>query len=312
MSKTAFVFPGQGSQQVGMLADLAEQESVITETFQEASDALGYDLWALVQNGPEAELNKTEKTQPALLAAGVALWRLWLQKGGEKPAYMAGHSLGEYTALVCAGALPFTDAIKLVENRGKYMQSAVPLGTGSMAAIIGLDDDQVRLACEQAADGDVVEAVNFNSPGQVVIAGQKEAVERAMAVAKELGAKRALPLSVSAPSHCALMKPAAEQLALDLAKVNIETPEIPVVHNVSGSTEQDPEKIRALLVEQLFKPVLWVDCVKYLVEQGVSGTVECGPGKVLSGLNRRIDKSLSAVALGDQAGLEAALAQGDS
>ncbi len=310
MSKSAFVFPGQGSQQVGMLKQLSEVEPAIIDTFKQASDALGYDLWDLVQNGPEEELNKTEKTQPALLAAGVAIYRAWAAKDGAQPNYLAGHSLGEYTALVCAGVLQFEDAVKLVEKRGQFMQSAVPLGTGAMAAIIGLDDDAVKQACETAAQGEVVEAVNFNSPGQIVIAGEKGAVERAMVAAKESGAKRALPLPVSAPSHCALMKPAAEKLADELNKLEVSEPSIPVVQNVGAQIESDPAKIKNNLIEQLYKPVLWVDSIQLLVEQGVETTLECGPGKVLSGLNKRIHKPMVTLALQDVTGFENALSQG--
>lgn len=310
MSKTAFVFPGQGSQQVGMLKQLSEVEPSIIDTFNEASEALGYDLWDLVQNGPEEELNKTEKTQPALLTAGVAIYRCWQQKEGKQPEFLAGHSLGEYTALVCAGALDFKDAVKLVEKRGQFMQAAVPAGQGGMAAIIGLDDDSILKICGEVAESEVVEAVNFNSPGQVVIAGSKGAVDRAMIAMKEAGAKRALPLAVSAPSHCSLMKPAAEKLKQELEHLGINSPAVPVVQNVCATPESDPENIKANLVEQLYRPVLWVDSVKWLVEQGVETTMECGPGKVLSGLNKRIHKPLVTLALQDVTGFENALNQG--
>ena len=312
MSKTAFVFPGQGSQHIGMLAELAESEPQVKETFAQASEILGYDLWALTQDGPEEKLNQTQITQPALLVAGVALWRVWLARGGEVPSLMAGHSLGEYTALTCAGVISFQDAVSLVEKRGKYMQEAVPAGEGSMAAIIGLDDEKVRDACEIAAEGEVVEAVNYNSPGQVVIAGKKSAVERAMVKAKELGAKRALPLSVSAPSHCALMKPAAERLAVDLDSLTLNPAKIPVVHNVTADTELDLAKLKTNLVEQLYRPVLWTDSVNYLAKSGITRTVECGPGKVLSGLNRRINKSLSVEVINDPAGMLSALENGEA
>ncbi|AJQ95319.1 ACP S-malonyltransferase [Gynuella sunshinyii] len=311
MTKIAFVFPGQGSQHVGMLAQLAESESLIHSTYDEASTVLGYDLWQLVQSGPEELLNQTDKTQPSLLVASVALWRIWQAKHGTAPLFMSGHSLGEYSALVCAGALSFADAVSLVELRGQFMQSAVPVGAGAMAAIIGLDDSVILDACAEASEGLVVEAVNFNSPGQVVIAGQKEAVDRAMQICKDRGAKRALPLSVSAPSHCQLMKPAAEQLAGKLESISISVPEIPVVQNVCAAVESDPEKIKANLVEQLFKPVLWVDCVTYMVSQGVEATIECGPGKVLSGLNKRIHKPLQTLAINDVTGIEAALKLGE-
>lgn len=305
----AFVFPGQGSQQVGMLAELAEAHSVITDTFAEASAVLGYDLWALVQNGPAEELNKTEKTQPALLTAGVALWRLWLEQGGAKPAVMAGHSLGEYTALVCAGAIDFKDGVKLVEMRGQFMQQAVPAGTGAMAAILGLADDAVQAACEAAAEGAVVAPVNYNCPGQIVIAGEKEAVERGIAACKEAGAKRAVPLPVSVPSHCELMKPAAEQMADALAAITVSQPETPVMQNVSASVPASVDELKANLLAQLYSPVLWTASVQAMVEQGAESTVECGPGKVLSGLNKKIHKPLAVAAINDAAGLEKALAQ---
>ncbi|WP_428240971.1 ACP S-malonyltransferase [Gynuella sp.] len=311
MTNIAFVFPGQGSQHTGMLAQLAESEGLIHSTYNEASAVLGYDLWELVQSGPEELLNQTDKTQPALLVASVALWRIWQARNGAVPLFMSGHSLGEYSALVCAGALNFADAVSLVELRGQFMQSAVPVGVGAMAAIIGLDDNVILDACVEASEGLVVEAVNFNSPGQVVIAGQKEAVDRAMLICKDRGAKRALPLSVSAPSHCQLMKPAAEQLAEKLESISISVPEIPVVQNVCAAVESDPEKIKANLVEQLFKPVLWVDCVTYMVSQGVEATIECGPGKVLSGLNKRIHKPLQTLAINDVTGIETALKLGE-
>lgn len=304
----AFVFPGQGSQSVAMLAELADQHEIIVQTFTQASEVLGYDLWALVQDGPIEELSKTEKTQPALLAASVALYRLWLQQGGQAPALMSGHSLGEYSALVCAGAIKFEDAIELVEKRGQFMQSAVPAGTGAMAAILGLTDEQVETACGDLEESAVVQAVNFNSPGQVVIAGHKDAVEAAMARAKEAGAKRALPLPVSAPSHCVLMKPAAEQLKVELEKIEIKVPDIAVIQNVDATAATDVAQIRQNLVEQLFKPVLWVDCVNAMVARGTEKTVECGPGKVLSGLTKRTVKSLTCNYLADAAGLEKALA----
>jgi [acyl-carrier-protein] S-malonyltransferase len=304
MSTTAFVFPGQGSQQIGMLSDLAAQETLIQHTFSEASDALGYDLWDQIQNGDAAQLNQTHITQPALLTAGVALWRLWVARGGMQPAYMAGHSLGEYTALACSGSLAFTDAVLLVEQRGRFMQSAVPAGTGGMAAIIGLDDALVIEACVEAAQSEVVEAVNFNSPGQIVIAGNSAAVERAMVLAKAKGAKRALPLPVSVPSHCALMRPAALQLAESLSGITLQVPGIPVVQNVTAGLESVPSTLKQNLVEQLYRPVLWTKSVEFLVSQGVTRTLECGPGKVLCGLNRRIDKNLSVGALGELASFE--------
>ncbi len=296
MSKTAFLFPGQGSQSVGMLADLGN-ETMVRQTFQEASGALGYDLWALIQNGPAELLNSTDRTQPALLASGVAMWRLWQQRGGARPDYLAGHSLGEYTALVCAGVFNLGDGVRLVEKRGQLMQQAVPAGTGAMAAILGLEDDQVRAACAAAADGDVVEAVNLNAPGQVVIAGSAAAVERAIAACKAAGAKRAMALPVSVPSHCALMKPAAEQLAEVLAGINMHAAEIPVINNTDVAMETDSSQIRDALVRQLYSPVRWVETVQRLGAEGVSRAYECGPGKVLSGLVKRIDKDMMVFAL---------------
>ncbi|MEL0623730.1 ACP S-malonyltransferase [Marinomonas arenicola] len=303
-NELAFVFPGQGSQQLGMLADLAEKHDIIEQTFAEASDVLGYDLWALVQNDAE-QLGQTDKTQPALLTASVALWRLWEQQGGQKPAYVAGHSLGEYSALVCAGVIAFADAVELVKLRGEYMMQAVPAGEGAMAAIIGLDDAKVIAACE-AAPG-VVSAVNFNSPGQVVIAGHVAAVEAAMANAKEAGAKRALPLPVSVPSHCELMIPAGEKLAVKLDSIEFKSPTCTLVQNVTAQAVSDAQTIKANLVSQLSEPVLWTQSIELLSGLGVTGTLECGPGKVLSGLNKRIVKGLSASSLGDVSGFEAAL-----
>ncbi|XES85779.1 ACP S-malonyltransferase [Franconibacter pulveris] len=309
MTQFAFVFPGQGSQAVGMLSELAAEFPVIEETFREASAALGYDLWALTQNGPAEELNKTWQTQPALLTASVALWRVWQQQGGKTPAMMAGHSLGEYSALVCAGVLGFADAVRLVELRGKFMQEAVPEGTGAMSAIIGLDDESIAKACEEAAQGQVVSPVNFNSPGQVVIAGQKEAVERASAACKAAGAKRALPLPVSVPSHCALMKPAAEKLAAELEKMTFNAPQIPVVNNVDVKCETVPEAIRDALIRQLYSPVQWTKSVEFMASQGVTQLYEVGPGKVLTGLTKRIVDTLTAAAINEPASLSAALAQ---
>ncbi|MFV8833813.1 ACP S-malonyltransferase [Aquisalimonas sp. APHAB1-3] len=309
-STTAFVFPGQGSQSVGMLGELAEHTSVVADTFAEASDALGRDLWDLVRNGPEDQLNSTDITQPAMLAAGVAVWRALQEKGAPAPAYLAGHSLGEYSALVCGGALAFPEAVALVAERGRLMQEAVPQGQGAMAAILGLDDEQVRQVCADAAQGDVVEAVNFNAPGQVVIAGGASAVERAVTAAKAAGAKRAMPLPVSVPSHCALMEPAAEKLAQRLRDVAVQAPTIPVVHNVDVAPCDDPDGIRDRLVRQLHRPVRWVETVEFLAGHGVGTLVECGPGKVLAGLTRRIDKSLDAVAVFDPDSLNKALDQG--
>ncbi|HGM5562440.1 MAG: ACP S-malonyltransferase [Serratia marcescens] len=309
MTQFAFVFPGQGSQTVGMLAELAAQFPIVEETFGEASSALGYDLWQLVQQGPAEELNKTWQTQPALLAASVAIFRVWQQQGGKAPALMAGHSLGEYSALVCAGVLDFKAAIRLVELRGKLMQEAVPEGTGAMYAIIGLDNDAIAKACEESAQGQVVSPVNFNSPGQVVIAGNKEAVERAGVACKAAGAKRALPLPVSVPSHCALMKPAADKLAVALQDITFNAPQVPVVNNVDVRTENDPEAIRSALVRQLYSPVRWTESVEFIAAQGVTSLLEVGSGKVLTGLTKRIVDTLTAAAVNDTASLSAALEQ---
>lgn len=293
----AYVFPGQGSQSVGMLADVAAEYPVIEATFAEASHVLGYDLWALVQDGPAEQLNETQRTQPALLTASVALYRALEQAGVPAPEWMAGHSLGEYSALVCAGALDFKDAVKLVATRGKLMQSAVPAGVGAMAAIIGLDDDLVKQACAESAGDEVVAAVNFNSPGQVVIAGHKVAVERAGAACIKAGAKRALPLPVSVPSHCSLMQPAADKMAVELGKLTVNTPQVPVVNNVDVEAPREADKIRDALVRQLHSPVRWTETVEYLVQQGVTEIFEIGPGKVLTGLNKRIDKAIQGEAV---------------
>lgn len=309
MTQFAFVFPGQGSQSLGMLADLAAQYPIVEATFSEASSVLGYDLWQLVQQGPAEELNKTWQTQPALLAASVAIFRVWQQQGGKMPALMAGHSLGEYSALVCAGVLDFQAAIRLVELRGKLMQEAVPEGTGAMSAIIGLDNAAIAKACEESAQGQVVSPVNFNSPGQVVIAGNKEAVERAGAACKAAGAKRALPLPVSVPSHCALMKPAADKLAVALQDITFSAPQVPVVNNVDVRAESDPEAIRSALVRQLYSPVRWTESVEFMAAQGVTSLLEVGPGKVLTGLTKRIVDTLTAAAVNDVASLTAALEQ---
>ncbi|OON40679.1 [acyl-carrier-protein] S-malonyltransferase [Izhakiella australiensis] len=309
MTQFAMVFPGQGSQTVGMLAELAAAYPLVEDTFREASAALGYDLWQLVQHGPAEELNKTWQTQPALLAASVAIFRVWQQQNGPQPMLLAGHSLGEYSALVCAGVIEFAAAIKLVELRGKLMQQAVPEGTGAMQAIIGLDDASIAKACEEAAQGQVVSPVNFNSPGQVVIAGNKEAVERAGAACKAAGAKRALPLPVSVPSHCALMRPAAEQLALALEKITFSAPVLPIVNNVDVKCENDGKAIRDALVRQLYSPVRWTESVEFIAAQGVTTLLEVGPGKVLTGLTKRIVDTLSASAVNDPATLSAALEQ---
>jgi [acyl-carrier-protein] S-malonyltransferase len=288
--KLAFVFPGQGSQSVGMLNALAEAHPLVKNTFAEASAALGYDLWAIVSSGPEERLNQTEITQPAMLTAGVAVWRVWQQLGGPQPTVMAGHSLGEYSALTCAEAIGFADAVKLVADRGRFMQEAVPAGQGGMAAIVGLDDDQVRVLCEQNANGEVLAPVNFNSPGQVVIAGTAAAVARAVANAKSAGAKLAKPLPVSVPSHCALMHPAAERMRARLKQVEVRAPRTPVLHNAHVRAETDPEAIRDALVRQIESPVRWVETVQKMAADGIGKLVECGPGRVLAGLNKRIAK----------------------
>jgi [acyl-carrier-protein] S-malonyltransferase len=309
-TKFGFVFPGQGSQSVGMLADLAKTYSLVTETYAEASEVLGYDLWKLTLEGPEQTLNQTTHTQPALLAAGVAVWRVWQSRTSAAPALLAGHSLGEYAALVCADALEFTDALALVAARGRYMQEAVPEGQGAMAAILGLDDGRVIAACVAAQSemaGEIVAAVNFNSPGQVVIAGHSKAVERAMDLAKQSGAKRALRLPVSVPSHCALMRPAALRLAQDLAKTRIQPPRIPVINNVDAAAAQDPAQIRDSLTRQLFQPVRWVEIVRSMAAEDIHALLECGPGSVLTGLNKRIVPGLNCMAMSDPAGLELAL-----
>jgi [acyl-carrier-protein] S-malonyltransferase len=306
--KFAFVFPGQGSQSVGMMQGWGDRAEVHT-TFAEASDALGQDLWALVTDGPADMLNQTVNTQPVMLAADIAVWRAWQAADGTAPALLAGHSLGEYAALVAAGALGFADAIKLVRFRAEAMQAAVPEGVGAMAAILGLDDDTVRAVCAEAAAGEVVEAVNLNSPGQVVIAGNKPAVERAMALAKERGAKRALPLPVSVPSHSSLMMPAAEKLLMHLQSVTIAAPTIPVLHNTDVQGHAEPDAIRVALAKQLHTPVRWVETVRALKAAGMDRVIECGPGKVLAGLSKRIDDSLPALALVDEVSLQAALDQ---
>lgn len=305
----AFVFPGQGSQAVGMLAELAADHPQIGDTFAEAAEALGYDLWQLCQNGPEAELNRTDRTQPAILAASVALWRVWEANSAARPAFVAGHSLGEYSALVVAGVIGLADALRLVERRGQLMQQAVPAGEGAMAAILGLTDEQIIDLCAQAAEGEVVSAVNFNAPGQVVVAGQKAAVQRAIEACKAAGAKRAIELPVSVPSHCALMRPAAEQLAKDFGQLNWQEPAITLVQNVSARPAPDMTTLRAQLVEQLYSPVRWVESVEYIAAQGVTDLIECGPGKVLSGLNKRCAKGVATHNLDSAAGLAAALAQ---
>ncbi|OOF70951.1 ACP S-malonyltransferase [Rodentibacter caecimuris] len=307
MKKFAMVFPGQGSQTVGMLAELSTSFPIVEQTFNQASEVLGYDLWKLVQQGPAEELNKTWQTQPALLAASVAIYRVWQQQYPEaQPILMAGHSLGEYSALVCAGVINFQDAVKLVELRGKLMQQAVPEGSGAMYAIIGLDNDAIINACKQAEQGEVVSAVNFNSPGQVVIAGTKAAVERAAALCKEAGAKRALPLTVSVPSHCALMKPAADQLSEALGNISFHSPIMPVINNVDVEKAGKTSEILTALVRQLYSPVRWTETVEKMAQEGIEVLIEVGPGKVLTGLTSRIAKELKAVAVNDPVSLESA------
>jgi len=303
----AFVFPGQGSQSVGMLAELGAAEPMVRDTFAEASEVLGYDLWALCQDGPESDLGATERTQPAMLAAGVATWRVWVQLGGPRPLAMAGHSLGEYTALVCADAMDFRTAIDVVRFRGQVMQQAVPLGQGAMAAILGLEDADLDAACREAAQGEVVEPVNFNAPGQTVIAGNATAVARAIDAAKARGARRAVLLPVSVPSHCDLMRPAAERLAERLAAVPLTLPTVPVLHNVSVTAAADVNALRELLVQQLYRPVRWVETVRAVTAQGVTLALECGPGKVLTGLCKRIDDNLTTLPVFDPKTLDVAL-----
>jgi [acyl-carrier-protein] S-malonyltransferase len=295
----AFIFPGQGSQAVGMLNNLAAHYPSVKQTFARASDALGKDLWRIVSEDPDNELDQTQNTQPAMLAAGVAAWEVWSQASAIRPAWMAGHSLGEYTALVCAEAIAFEDAIRLVSMRGKLMQEAVPEGVGAMAAILGLDDQVVVDVCAEVAGDEIVSAVNFNTHGQVVIAGHAAAVERAMQAAKAKGAKRALPIPVSVPSHCALMKPAAEKLAEFMRDVTIVKPVANLLHNVDVAAHHEPADIKNILVGQLYNPVRWVETVENLHQQGVTTFVECGPGKVLTGLNKRIAKNAAHFALYD-------------
>jgi len=305
--KHAFVFPGQGSQSVGMLADLSAAYPIVKQTFEEASQILGYDLWQLTQAGPQDILNQTDKTQPALLAAGVAIWRLWQQQGGTVPVFMAGHSFGEYSALVCSGALEFKDAVGLAQDRGRFMQTAVPEGEGAMAAILGLKDEQVIEICMQMAQNQVISAVNFNAPGQIVIAGHAAAVQRTITQAKIAGAKRAILLQVSVPAHSDLMRPAAEKMAKRLAEVTMTIPTIPVIHNVDVSIKKEPNDIRHALVAQLYNPVRWVDTIEKMVSDGVMMLFESGPGKVLTGLNKRIIRTLTAKPIMDTQTLEQAL-----
>ena len=306
-SKLAFVFPGQGSQSIGMLADLAKHHSVVHETFELSSSVLGYDLWSLVQNGPDTELNQTDKTQPAMLTAGVAVWRVWQTQSDIQPDVMAGHSLGEYTAFVCAGALSLESAVSLVAMRGRFMQEAVAAGEGAMAAILGLADEQVIELCSSAAESQVVEAVNFNSPGQVVVAGNTDAVSRAIDLAKKAGAKRALLLPVSVPSHCQLMKPAALKLSEQLQAIEFKTPQFSVINNVDAKVNYEPDLIKESLVKQLHEPVRWTQVVNEMSAIGVNALVECGPGKVLAGLTKRIDRKIIALPVYDDPTLSKAL-----
>lgn len=305
----AFVFPGQGSQSVGMLSKLAASYPVVQQTFAEASDTLGFNLWQLVEEGSPEALNETHNTQPAMLAAGIAVWKVWCQQSNIRPAWMAGHSLGEYTALVCSGAMPFNDAIRLVAQRGRLMQEAVPAGVGAMAAVIGLEDHQVVNLCANVAESEVVSAVNFNAPGQVVIAGHVAAVERAMTAAKETGAKMVVKLPVSVPSHCELMESAAEKLNAELQKIDIAMPNVTLIHNVDVAAHSAAEVIRNALREQLFKPVRWVDSIKFMHDQGVTTFVEAGPGKVLMGLNKRIVKTARHLTMFDPESLDNVLEQ---
>lgn len=303
----AFVFPGQGSQSVGMLSELAASYPEVKQTFARASDELGENLWQLVMDGPVEQLNQTQYTQPAMLTAGIAVWQVWQQHSAIRPEWVAGHSLGEYSALVCAGSLAFEDAVKLVSERGKLMQQAVPEGVGAMAAILGLEDHRVVQVCQQAAEQEIVAAVNFNAPGQVVIAGHAAAVARAIELAKAAGAKKAISLPVSVPSHCELMRSAAQQLAERLEQVPVNVPAITLIHNVDVCSHNAPEVVRNALKEQLYKPVRWVDSIQFMHDQGVTCFVECGPGKVLTGLNKRIVKQVEHLAIYDPATLNQVL-----
>lgn len=303
----AILFPGQGSQSVGMLSALEQRYPVIRETFSEASEAVGWDLWALAQAGPEAELNRTERTQPALLSASVAVWRVWQQQVQTMPLAMAGHSLGEYSALVCANAMDFADAVRLVERRGQLMQKAVPEGEGAMAAIVGLDDDEVADLCSKAAEGDVLELVNFNAPGQVVIAGCRSAVERAAQAAKGCGARLARVLTVSVPAHSTLMRSAADEFAGALREVEIRAPAVPVVHNLDAAPREDAHAIRDALVAHLYHPVRWTQSIERMLSDGADTFMECGPGKVLCGLLKRIDRSARALPLSEPRDIELAV-----
>ncbi|WP_445358529.1 ACP S-malonyltransferase [Microbulbifer sp. ANSA005] len=303
----AFVFPGQGSQKIGMLSEIAQEAPEIQATFAEASNVLGYDLWDLCQNGEQEAINLTQRTQPLLLTSSVALYRMWRSRGGAQPAFMAGHSLGEWSALVCSGVLAFKDAVHLVRERGRLMQEAVPVGEGAMAAIIGLDDAAVEEACAASAEDEIVAAVNYNSPGQIVIAGSSAAVQRAIEACKAAGSKKAMPLPVSAPFHTELMRPAAEKLTPQIEATEFNAPEIPIVHNVHAELESDPEKIKTLMIEQIYRPVRWTACAQKIIGSGVEQMVECGPGKVLSGLIKRVDRSVSCHAIDSPSNFNEAL-----
>ncbi|PCJ50523.1 MAG: [acyl-carrier-protein] S-malonyltransferase [Gammaproteobacteria bacterium] len=307
MDSLAFVFPGQGSQSLGMLKELNDNQQIIRSTLTDASEALEYDVSKLLFEGPLEELNRTDQTQPALLASSVAIFRLWQQQSSQMPKMMAGHSLGEYSALVCAGVLDFSDALRLVRQRGRYMMQAVPEGTGSMAAIIGLDNELVEKACGEAAAGQVVSPVNYNSPGQLVIAGHKEAVNRAIVLCKEAGAKRALPIAVNFPFHCTLMLPAAEKLKQALGQITLSKPSITVINNVNVSIETEAKQITNALVKQLYSPVRWTETIQFMQSEGITTIIECGTGKVLAGLCKRIDKSITALVTADQAAFNKSL-----
>lgn len=309
MHKFGFVFPGQGSQKLGMLSELAGTSEIVQSTFTEASEVLGCDLWEICQHDADNNLDQTDITQPVLLTASVAIMRLWQDQGGAAPSILAGHSLGEYSALVCAGVLGFTDAVRVVHQRGSFMQSAVSGDSGKMAAIVGLENYQINEICDEAEEEGIVSAANFNSPGQTVIAGETAAVDRAIELCKEAGAKRALPLKVSVPSHCELMRPAAKQLESVLAEIEFKTPRIAVVQNVNADINEDPETIKLNLIKQLYAPVLWVDCVQVIAKAGVSHLVEIGPGKVLCGLIKRIDSELVCLGSDDSTALNSAMTE---
>lgn len=312
MIKTAFLFPGQGSQSVGMMSAMAAEYSQVQATFAEASELLGYDLWSLVSNGPATELNKTEITQPAMLVSDIATWRIWQESGGAQPDFLAGHSLGEYSALVAAGVMEFGDAVTIVAERGRLMQQAVAVGSGAMAAVIGMEDAELSAICEQAEAGEVVACANFNAPGQIVISGDKAAVERAGALALEAGARRVLPLPVSVPSHCDLMKPAAVSLQALLLNIHFSDASVAVIQNADVRAFADAEQVREALTRQLWQPVRWVQTIQFLLDSGVNRFIECGPGKVLAGLNRRISRPSKMFTLIDNDSLQAALQAGDN